>query len=191
MPMPVKVIGLTGTIAAGKEVVKQILLQKLNCYQVTLSGAIFGQLEKKKGIFNRKTMQDMGNELRQKYGGHVLAKVSTEFMPRDRPYLIVDGIRNPAEAEWLKNAYRGNFVLIAVDAPQQARFERMIKRAKPTDPKTFEEFADIDNRDQGTNEPPYGQQVRRCIQMADFVIDTDGDPAKVAEKVAEIIPKIQ
>jgi len=191
MPMPVKVIGLTGTIAAGKDVVKQVLMQKLNCYQVTLSGAIFGQIEKKKGIFNRKTMQEMGNELRQKYGGHVLAKVSTEFMSRDRPYLIVDGIRNPAEAEWLRQAYKGNFVLIGVDAPQQARFERVVKRGKPTDPKTFEEFAAIDERDQGAGEPPYGQQVRRCLQMADFMIDTDGDLAKVAEKVAEIIPKIQ
>jgi len=189
--MPVKVIGLTGTIAAGKDLVKQILMQNLNCYQVTLSGAIFGQLEKNKGTFTRKTMQEMGNELRQKYGGHVLAKVSTEFMSRDRPYLIVDGIRNPAEAEWLKQNYKGNFVLIGVDAPQNARFERSMKRGKPTDPKTFEEFAAQDNADQGANEPPHGQQVRKCLQMADFVIETDGDIAKVAEKVAEILPKIQ
>lgn len=186
-----KVIGITGTIACGKEFVKDIIVKSLDCYYVSLSGAIFGQMEKKKGTFDRKMMMQMGNELRQKYGTHVIAKVSTEFMPREKPFMIVDGIRNPGEAEWLKKAYKGNFFLLAVDAPQQVRFERMMKRAKPIDPKTFEEFVQQDERDQGKGEPEYGQQVRRCMDMADLTIENDGDEAKLKAAMQEFFRRVQ
>ena len=186
-----KVIGLTGTIASGKEVVKEIIVKKFSSYQVSLSGAIRGEMEKRRRDFSRKTLQDMGNELRQKYGTFVLAKVSTEFMSRDKPVLIVDGIRNPGEAEWLKKMYKNDFILVGVDAPQQVRFERVQKRNRPLDPKTFEEFAALDERDQGKNEPPYGQQVKRCIEMADIVVENDGDESKLEAKMQEVFSKIR
>lgn len=185
-----KVIGLTGTIASGKEVVKEMILKKFNSYQVSLSSAIRGEMERKHRDFSRRTLQDMGNELRQKYGTFVLAKVSTEFMSRDKPVLIVDGIRNPGEAEWLKKTYKDNFVLIGVDAPQQVRFERLQKKNRPIDPKTWDEFVVLDERDQGKDEPPYGQQVRKCIEAADIVIDNDGDSAKLESKMEEVFSKI-
>lgn len=189
--MRVFVIGLTGTVASGKEVVKDVIKKNVDCYSVSLSAAIRGEIEKKKKVFNRTTMQDIGNELRQKYGAHVLAKVSTEFMPREKPVLVVDGIRNPGEVEWLKKNYQGYFALVAVDAPQQTRFERMKARARPIDPQTMEEFVAIDQRDQGANEPPYGQQVRRCVEMADVVIQNDGDVAKVEAQLQPIFQRVK
>jgi len=189
--MHVKAIGITGTIASGKDTVKDIMAKRLSCYQVNLSNAIRGEIEKKKKVFSRETMQEMGNELRQKYGTFVLVKVSTEFMSRDKPYLIVYGIRNPGEAEWLKKTYGPDFILVGIDAQQQTRFERVQKRARPIDAKTWEDFLKMDERDQGAGEPPYGQQVRKCIEMADVVIQNDGDEAQLAEKVEEVFSRIQ
>lgn len=186
-----KIIGLTGTIASGKEVVKELIARKFDSYQVSLSGAIRGEMERRRRDFSRKTLQDMGNELRQKYGTYVLAKVSTEFMPRAKPVMVVDGIRNPGEAEWLKKTYKNDFILVGVDAPQQLRFERVQKRSRPLDPKTWDEFVELDERDQGQNEPPYGQQVRKCIEMADVVIENDGDQARLEQKIQELFSIIK
>lgn len=187
-----KVIGLTGTIACGKEVVKDLISRKFDSYQVSLSGAIRGEMEKKKlgREFSRRTLQDIGNELRKKYGAHILAKVSTEFMPRAKPVMIVDGIRNSGEVEYLRKTFKNDFILVAVNAPQQLRFERVQKRNRPLDPKTWEEFVALDERDQGKDEPPYGQQVKKCIEMADIVIENDGDESQLSAKLAELFSKI-
>lgn len=185
-----KVIGLTGTIASGKEVVKNLIVKKFDSYQVSLSGAIRGEMENKRREFSRKILQDIGNELRQKYGTHVLAKVSTEFMPHAKPVMIVDGIRNPGEAEWLRKIYKKDFILVGVDAPQQIRFERVKGRNRPLDPKTWEEFVALDERDQGKDEPTYGQHVRKCIEMANIVIENDGDESKLNSKMEELFSKI-
>jgi len=63
-----KVIGLTGTIGAGKKTVKEIIQKKLTCYTVTLSDIIKAEIERRKGTLDRSTLQNMGNELRKRYG---------------------------------------------------------------------------------------------------------------------------
>lgn len=184
-----KVIGLTGTISCGKERVIELLKRKFGIYHVRLSDIIHTEMEKKKQNFNRMTMQDMGNEMRKKYGTHILAMLAIEYLNKDKK-IIVDGIRNPGEVEYLRKKYGKDFILIAVDAPQQLRFERMLKRAKKTDPKTFEEFVVLDKRDQGEGEPEYGQQTKKCIEKADFVIINDGSVEQLEAKVDEVISKI-
>jgi len=74
-----------------------------------------------------------------------------------------------------------------VDAPQKLRFERVGKRRTTRDPKTWEEFVEMDKRDQGENEPEYGQQTKKCLDQADFVIVNDGTGEEMKKKVEEII----
>jgi dephospho-CoA kinase len=185
-----KIVGLAGTIGAGKEIVKEFLMKRFNCYYVSISSFIGIELEKRKSNLNRKNLQDQGNELRKKYGNEILAKLAISYMPRDKELIIVDGIRNPGEIDYLRKQFGNNFVLIAVDAPQQIRFERMQKRNRPTDPKTWEEFVAIDERDQGVGEPEYGQQTKKCLEAADFVLVNDGSAEQVENKLNEIIQKI-
>lgn len=184
------VIGLTGTIASGKDAVMQILLRKYNCYHVTLSNVIRGELEKKKGVFNRVTMQEMGNTMRQQYGPHILAFLAVEYLPRDKELTVIDGIRNPGEVDYLKKKFGNKFFLMSTDAPRERRFELMQQRGDPRDPRTFEEFVKVDDRDQGANEPPYGQQVAKCVERADFRVQNDGDLAALEAKVDDVMKVI-
>jgi dephospho-CoA kinase len=184
------VVGLTGTIGSGKNLVKEILMRKFNCYHVTLSDVIRGEAERKKPAFNRVTLQEMGNEMRRSYGTHILALLAIEYLPKDKEMIIVDGIRNPGEADYLRKKFRRGFVWIAVDAPQQTRFETAKQREQHNDPKNFEEFAALDERDQGKSEPEWGQQVGKCMEQADFVITNDGTQEQLEQKINEIFSKV-
>lgn len=181
------VVGLTGTMASGKETVTEALTHKFNCYTVTLSSVIRGELEKKRKKFDRKILQDMGNELRQKYGGGILSKLAVDYLPRDKELIVIDGIRNLGEIDYLKKVFGNKFVLIAVDAPQEIRWQRIQSRGRTTDPKTWEDFVALDERDRGLKEPLYGQQIDRCVERADFKIINDGNVEKLQEKVNEIM----
>ncbi|MGC8812046.1 MAG: AAA family ATPase [Candidatus Aenigmatarchaeota archaeon] len=187
-----KVIGITGTIASGKDTVKRILQARFNCYTVSLSSVIRAELEKKKNKnFSRKNMQDLGNELRKKYGSKILAMLAVEYLQKDKEVIIVDGIRNPGEIDFLRQKFKDKFVLIGVDAPPEIRFERIRKRNDSSDPKTWEEFLEIDKRDQGENEPEYGQRTKDCLKKADFLIVNDSSLEDLENKVNEIIAKIK
>ncbi|MEM5766155.1 MAG: AAA family ATPase [Candidatus Aenigmatarchaeota archaeon] len=178
------VIGITGTIGSGKEVVKEILIKNFSCYSVSLSSVIQSQLKNKA---DRKTLQDMGNELRKKYGSFILAKLATDYLQRDKEMIIVYGIRNPGEVDYLRKTFGNKFFLIAVDAPRELRWERIKNMAREGDPKAWDEFVVVDERDQGVGEGLEGQQVRRCIDMADMLIRNDGDINQLNEKIDKFI----
>jgi len=182
-----KVIGLTGTIGAGKKTVKDIIQKKVSCYTVVLSDIIKVEIERRKGILDRSTLQNMGNELRKKYGSHILAMLAVEYMPKEKNFIVIDGIRNPGEVEYLKKKYGKDFKLLAVDANEKTRFERLIARGEKKDPKTWEEFLETDKRDRGFGEPPWGQQVGKCLEMADFTILNEGSLEELERKVEEIM----
>ncbi|MEM5853255.1 MAG: AAA family ATPase [Candidatus Aenigmatarchaeota archaeon] len=182
------VIGITGTIGSGKEVVRKILESKFSCYSVTLSSVILAHVKVKP---DRSTLQDLGNELRKKYGNFILAKLATDYLQRDKEMIIVDGIRNPGEVDYLKKTFGNKFFLIAVDAPRELRWERIKARGKEGDPKSWEEFISVDERDQGVGEPLHGQRVRDCMNMADFLIINDSTIEDLERKVSEVIKKLK
>jgi len=80
--------------------------------------------------------------------------------------------------------------LIAVDASLQDRFERLVKRGRPSDPANWQDFIEMDRRDRGENEEDSGQQVARCMELADFKINNNGSLEELREKVEEILKKI-
>ena len=72
-----KVIGLTGTIGSGKDIVREMLEKKFDTVSVRLSDLLETSALKKMGIkITREMKQNLGDDLRQKYGTHVLAKIA-------------------------------------------------------------------------------------------------------------------
>ena len=84
----------------------------------------------------------------------------------------------------------GNFFLISIDAPQKTRFERLVERGNDSDPKTWDEFLILDKRDFGENDP-FGQQVGKCMELADFKIRSDGLIEELNRKIEEIWDRIK
>lgn len=183
------IIGLTGSIAAGKEVISNFLKEKGFVY-FSLSQQV-REIAKTKGIeLTRKNLQDLGDALREMHGSEILAKLVLEKInDQEHTKVIIDGIRNPAEVIELKKIK--DFFLISVDAPQKIRFERMFKRDRESDPKTFEDFLKVDERDKGFDQPETGQGVAKCMEKADFTLMNDKTIGEIKEKLTEIYSKIE
>ncbi len=177
------IIGMTGKIGAGKESLIKFLTGEGFDYLET-SQLLKEELEKQGKEITRWNMQDLGDELRKKYGAGALMKIFLDKIDLNKNY-IIDSLRNAGEAEFLKEKVK-DFILIGVDAPQKIRFERIIKRGKASDPKTWEEFLQVDNRDFFDEKNPLGQQVEKVMKMADYVIVNDEDLENSMKKIKEI-----
>ncbi len=181
------IIGLTGRIAAGKETLTSFLREKGFVYFET-SKLLNEELVKRGLEITRTNQQNLGDELRKKHGPGVLMKMLLEKMSPDKNY-IIDSLRNHHEAAFLKNCGI-KFFLIAVNAPREIRFERIIKRAKPSDPKTWPEFLEIDNRDFDSGDA-MGQNVKKCLDVADFVIMNNDNLEDSMKRIEEVFKEIE
>jgi dCMP deaminase len=176
------IIGLTGKNGAGKGEVAAFLRDK-SFYYYSLSDVIREELESKGTGITRENLIAAGNELRQRHGPDVLARLTIKKIDPNRNY-VVDSIRNPAEVSALKQT--GDFVLLNVDAPAEIRFERIRSRAREQDPKTLEDFLLVEEAEKQSS-TEHKQSIQDCQAMADFTIINDGDVHDLHRKVTEVI----
>ena len=183
------IIGITGSMASGKEIVSDFLKEKGFVY-FSLSNEL-REIAKERGIeLTRKNLQDLGNTMREMHGSKVLARlVSDKINNQAHVKTIVDGIRNPAEIIELKKAK--DFFLISVDAPLAIRFSRIIERGRQGDPRLWEDFLKADSRDKGFNESETGQGVAKCMEQANFTLMNDKTVEEIKTKLTEIYSKIE
>ncbi len=183
------IIGLTGSLAAGKGVVSGFL-KKQGFVYLSLSDELREIAKEKKIELTRENLQDLGNQMREERGTGILAKLITDKI-RNQKYIkaVVDGIRNPAEIAELEKL--DNYFLVSVDAPEEIRFRRLIARNRESDPKTLEDFLKVDARDKGIGEKETGQSVGKCMTKADFTLINEGTIEEINRKVEELYKKIQ
>jgi dephospho-CoA kinase len=181
------IIGVTGSIAAGKETLTGFFRERGFVYFET-SALLKEELSKRGLALTRENMQGLGDELRGKHGVGALMKLMLEKTEQGKNYLF-DSLRNPGEADFLRKELK-DFFLIAVDAPREIRFKRILNRGKPSDPKTWDDFLRVDERDLGDKNNLLGQQVRRCIEIADFKIINDSGLQNSMKQVEEVYKQL-
>jgi dephospho-CoA kinase len=179
------IIGLTGSLAAGKGVVSDYFKEKGFVY-LSLSDELRQIAKERKIEITRENLQNLGNKLREESGSGVLAKlVIKKIKNQEYKKAIVDGIRNPAEIEELNQLK--DFFLVAVDANPKIRFERMISRNRESDPITWEEFLKVDKKDKGIGEKESGQGVGKCMKLAKFILLNEGDLNEIKKRLNSYI----
>lgn len=179
------IIGLTGTIAAGKEIIADYFKNKDFAY-FSLSHVVREEATKLNIKHERKLLQDVGNMLRENYGNNALVLKLLDKI-ESRKNVIIDSIRNTAEIEELKKL--DDFYLISIDAPVDVRFKKSQSRNRESDPKTYEQFLIDESRDR-EEDLENGQQVEKCIKMADFFIYNNSSLEALNNKIEEIHKKI-
>ncbi len=174
------IIGLTGENCAGKSTVADYLAKK-GFYVLSLSDIIREELKAENKSLSRGNLIIKGNGMREKFGPGILGKKTVAKIEtvKDRNY-TVDSIRNPAEVEELKKLE--NFFLIYVTAPPKVRFDRIRKRDREEDPKTFEAFQEIEKLEM-ENAEKTKQNLKATFALADKKIENNAGLPMLYEAV--------
>src|SRR5262245_40520782 len=193
-PFPVKrnhsivslnmLIGLTGRNAAGKGEAARYLLTK-SFYYYSLSDAIREEIRSRGEEPTRERLIVVGNELRQKYGANVLAERILAKIEDDKHYAI-DSIRNPAEVDAFRAAK--HFKLVRIEAPPEVRFQRILNRQRESDPKTYEEFIALENREAEGDDT--SQNLVKVELMADYTLVNDSAMETLHIQIDRLLPKL-
>jgi dephospho-CoA kinase len=177
-----KIIGVIGTVAAGKDTVADYIGKKLNCQVYQISKAIKDEAKNRSQGTNRDTLIKLGTELSKKHGSDYLAR---HFLDYPDKTLVITGMREVGQLDFLKN--KSNFILIAIDADPQIRFERAIKRGKAGEAKDVEEFV---SREKKENSGDHAQRLFECMPLADYTITNNGTIEELHQKVDKILNQI-
>jgi len=179
------IIGLTGKNGSGKTQVCEYLKARGFQYH-SLSDAIREEILRRGQEISREVLIAVGNDLREKFGPGILAERILPGLERDQNY-VIDSIRNPSEVEVMKR--RKDFVLVAVDADQQVRFERSLKRGRERAARTLAQFVDEEEREL-ESENPAGQQLLATMCRADLVLTNNGTLEELHRKLDELLPPL-
>ncbi|MBI2632060.1 AAA family ATPase [Candidatus Pacearchaeota archaeon] len=181
------IIGVVGPIASGKSMLSDALVKR-GFIKLSFSAEVREEAAKKNILIRRKELQDLGNEMRLKEGKDYWAKRIIAKMREGENY-VVEGIRNLSEVESLRKL--NNFILVAVDAPIEKRYQWIMIRGKDSDPSSLEDVKKIDARDRGEGEEAHGQQSAKCVEMADYHLSNDKTKENFEKKVIKFLKKLK
>lgn len=182
------VIGITGTIGAGKGTVVEYLVQKCGFRHYSVREYLLEIIRKAGMPENRDSMTAVGNALR---AAHSASFITDELYKRalhDGGNAIIESVR--AEGEVLSLRQKPHFYLFAVDADRKCRYERVHLRGSETDHISFETFVANEEREFRSTDPNR-QNLERCIQLADYRFRNDGTMEELFGQVEAVMREIE
>lgn len=176
------IVGITGYLASGKDTVADFLIEKgFNHY--SLSNELRAILTER-GVENtRENQQNLGNELREKYGSEYLAE---RVIKKAQEPAVITSIRTVGEVKLLKDK---GMKFIFVDAPIEMRYDRIIKRKREGEEVlTFDQFKAQEDVEKSTKAT--SQQLHLVAKLADFTIINDGTKEEFYAKLDKVLKEI-
>lgn len=167
------IIGITGTLGAGKGTVVKYLVEHKGFAHLS-ARALFQELMEKAGIaIDRDNMVLFANDLRAKHGPDFVFRELFLKAQSIGGNVIIESLRTPAEAMALKS--QPDSILLAVDADQQLRYERIHGRDSELDHVSFEKFVEQENTEMRSDDPNK-QNIAAVMAMADATLMNNKDP---------------
>lgn len=165
------IIGITGTLGAGKGTVVDHLKNKYNFKHYSARDFLTAEVIKRGLPVNRDSMVEVGNDLRAKnHPGFVVEQLYKQAFA-DGHDAVIESVRTPGEIDVLENL--PNFYLVAVDADSKIRYDRIVLRNSSTDHVSFEQFKADEEREM-TNTDPNKQNLSACIKRAKYLFTNNG-----------------
>jgi len=177
-----KIIGITGTIGAGKGTIVDYLVENYGFMHYSVRNFLIQEAQKQKLPLNRDTYVAIANALREKYSPSYIIDELYKEAAQNGADAIIESIRTPGEVASLRT--KENFSLWAVDADPKIRYERILARQSETDHISFETFLANEAREMNTDDPTK-QNLTACIRQADVLFMNNEGFEALYEQVRE------
>lgn len=172
------IIGITGTLGAGKGTVVEYLKSK--GFKHFSARDVWNEEIVRRGLpINRDNMVVVANELRAQHGSDYFARRALEKAREEGVDAVIESIRSIGEAEHLKE---NGAILWAVDADRKLRYERAVLRGSETDKISYEKFVE-DEEKEFANTDRNKQNISGVMKMADAVFENNGTKEELFAQV--------
>jgi dephospho-CoA kinase len=182
------IIGITGTLGAGKGTIVEYLVLNKGFDHYSVRAFLLEEIRKRQLSETRDSMVVVANDLRKKHDpSYVTDQLFNEASHKGKN-CIIESIRTVGEIESLRK--KGRFYLFAVDADPQLRYERIRLRQSETDHITFQTFIANEERESVSSDPGV-QNLKACIALADFLFSNNSGKEALFMEVETVLEKIQ
>ncbi len=183
------IIGITGTLGAGKGTVVEYLVKQKGFKHFAVSDTFLAGEAIKRGLTpDRIVRRDIANEYRAQGPTKLMEAVYEMARPAIEAGedVIIDPQHTVGEVEFIKS--KGG-VEFAVDADLKTRYERIHKRGSAKDLITFEEFAKEQEHEMASDDPNKNN-LGAAIKKADFLFTNNGSEKELCLQVEEALKSL-
>ena len=176
-----KVIAFAGLPFSGKsEAVK--IAKDSDIPVIRMGDAVWDEVKNQGLEINDKNVGTVANKMREQHGMDIWAKRTIEkIKSMDKvDSLVIDGIRNIEEIETFKTELEEDFVLVAVEVPDEIRFKRAMSRGRKDDSMDLEKIKERDKRERNWG-------IDAVIASADIVISNEGTLEELHDKIRKVL----
>jgi len=179
--MEKRIFGVTGLMACGKGTVAKYFAEKYGADTFRFSTMLRDVLDRLYLPQSRENFQIISPWLRQTFGQDLFAKVmANDVKKATSKIIIIDGMRRPADIEYLKKIE--GFKLVALEVEAKIRYERLTKRGENTDDttKTWGQF-------QKEHQAETEIYIPELMKQADVKINNNGSVEDLYKQLDELI----
>ena len=177
------VIAFTGMPFSGKtEAVK--IAKRMDIPVVRMGDMIWEETRNRGLELSDKNVGVIASQMREKNGKDIWARRTLEKIKSigEIESIVIDGIRNTEEIDFLKRNLRGKFTVIAVETSDKIRQKRALFRNREDDSKDLHKIIERDKRELGWG-------LDEVIASADTVILNEGGIKPFRRKIREILER--
>ncbi len=180
-----RIVAFVGYPLSGKSTAAEVA-REMGIPVIVMGDIVREEAAKRKLELTDENLGRVASELRAKYGMDAIAKLCIPRIreaAKEKGVVVVDGIRGIDEVRRFKQTFGDDFVLIAIEAPDEIRLRRAKSRMRSDDVATMEELKKRDAREEAWG-------LREAMKMADFTIENTGDLESFRSKVKALLNEL-
>lgn len=180
-----KLIGVGGTNAAGKDTVAEMLVERHGWQFVSVSDILRDELRRQGRPIERRLLRTVSAAWREEFGlGVLVDKAMEHYEPKKYKGLVISSLRNFGEAD---EVHRLGGIVVWVDADMRIRYNRIQSRMRSAeDNKTFKQFQAAERNEmhhKDGNEKTLN--MSGVLERADIILENNGQDVEKFKDAAE------